>query len=80
MFRHQGLLRGDLSGHYRQARLHPRPRGERDMDLADSRADGQRFPRLLAEEYQQYQPEFRLVERPKEASVRLPQSGDLGHA
>lgn len=80
MFRHQRLLRGDVSGHYRQARLHPGPRGERDMDLPHSRADGQGIPRLLAEEHQQYQPEFRLIERPEEASVGLPQSGDLGHA
>ena len=50
------------------------------MDLPDPRADGQRIPRILAEEHQQYQPEFRVLERPEEASVRLPQSGDLGHA
>ena len=50
------------------------------MDLPHSRADGQGIPRLLAEEHQQYQPEFRLIERPEEASVGLPQSGDLGHA
>ena len=80
MFRHQGLLRGNVSGHYRQARLHRRPRGERDMDLADPRADGQGIPRLLAEGPQQYQPEFWLIERPEEASVSLSQSRDLGHA
>ena len=80
MFRHQGLLRGDVSGHYRQARLHPRSRGERDMDIPDSRTDRQRIPWILAEEHQQYQPEFWILERPEEASIRLPQSGDLGHA
>lgn len=80
MFRHQGLLRGHVSGHYRQARLHRRPRGERDMDLPDPRADGQGIPRLLAEGHQQYQPEFRIIERSEEASVGLPQSRDLGHA